>query len=226
MPAHDASEFVDSDFQSARQSGYAAPLPGTPATGEVRPPNRPPTAEELEALVSQKHLKLAELKRAQEELERERAGLEELRRRQLELQTGRAEMLQHLTRGIGLLDEAELTARRDAEQMARALAEFRDAVAKVQAINDQTWSQENFPVELTRALTIVENARMEWNSARLKFPLLTAARSAEAEGAEAKHDSSFPANASTGQLFRIGFFLHWPLWLVGLGIFIALLLRK
>jgi hypothetical protein len=225
MPAHDASEFVDSDFQSARQSAYAAPLPGA-APAEVRLPNRPPTGEELEALVSQKHLKLAELKRAQEELERERAGLEELRRRQMELQTGRAEMIQHLTRGIGLLDEAELSARRDAEQMARALAEFRDAVAKVQSINEQAWTQENFPVELTRALTIVENARMEWNSARLKFPILTAAPVTEPGAAAAGPAAPFPGNAGTGQLFKIGFFLHWPLWLVGLGILIALLLRR
>ena len=194
MPAHDASEFVDSDFQSARQSAYAAPLPGA-APAEVRLPNRPPTGEELEALVSQKHLKLAELKRAQEELERERAGLEELRRRQMELQTGRAEMIQHLTRGIGLLDEAELSARRDAEQMARAL-------------------------------TIVENARMEWNSARLKVPILTAAPVTEPGAAAAGPAAPFPGNAGTGQLFKIGFFLHWPLWLVGLGILIALLLRR
>ena len=160
MPVHhDASDFVDSDFQSAQQTAYTAPLPATHA-GLPAPSNRPPTREEIEAMVSEKQIKLAELKRAQEELERERAGLEELRRRQVEFQTGREEMLQHLTRGIGLLEESELTARRDAEQMARALTEFRDAVTKVQGINEQLWSQENYSVELTRALTTLENARM------------------------------------------------------------------
>ena len=79
-------------------------------------------------------------------------------------------------------------------------------------------------MELTRGLTTVENARMEWNSARLKFPILSGVNPAEA-GAAAKPSASFPANASTSELFKIGFFLHWPLWLVGLGIFIALLLR-
>src|SRR5665213_1750287 len=112
---HDAGEFVDSDFQSAHQAGY-----GSPAAGAISPslPNRLPTREEIEAMVSEKQIKLAELKRAQEELERERASLEEMRRRQAEFQTGREEMLRHLTRGIGLLDEAELNARRDADQMA------------------------------------------------------------------------------------------------------------
>jgi hypothetical protein len=167
---HDAGEFIDSDFQPARR-----PCDPAAAAGGRGAANRPPTREEIEALVSEKQIKLAELKRAQEELERERAGLEELRRRQAEFQTGRDEMLQHLTRGIGLLEEAELNARRDAEEMARTLAEFREAVHKVQAINEQAWTSENHSVELTRAATTIENARMEWNAARLKFPLLAGA---------------------------------------------------
>ena len=176
-------------------------------------------------MVSEKQIKLAELKRAQEELERERAGLEELRRRQMEFQTGRAEMLQHLTRGIGLLEEAELTARRDAEQMARTLAEFREAVSKVQGINEQLWNQETFTVELTRALTTIENARMEWNSARLKFPLLTGIPAVQPEASASKTDASFLATASFGQLCRIGIGLTWPLLVVGAGIIAVSLLR-
>src|SRR5580658_5964184 len=147
----DTGEFIDSDFLSAQPSAFAGPPAGTAVT------NRPPTREEIEMLVSEKQIKLAELKRAQEELERERAGLEDLRRRQAEFQTGRAEIIQHLTRGIGLLDEAEMSARRDAEEMARTLAGFRDAVAKVQSINEQTWTTENHSVELTRANNTVEN---------------------------------------------------------------------
>ena len=168
MPAHhDASEFVDSDFQSAQQSAYAAPCRPPRPLRRRRPTVRPPARKWPRW--QRETIKLAELKRAQEELERERAGLEELRRRQMEFQTGRAEMLQHLTRGIGLLEEAELTARRDADQMARTLGEFREAVSKVQAINEQLWNQDNFSVELTRALTTLENARMEWNAARLQI---------------------------------------------------------
>src|SRR5580692_10974353 len=120
----DTEEFVDSDFQSTHPSASGSPSCGAHAA------NRPPTRQEIEALVSEKQIKLSELKRAQEELERERAGLEDLRRRQVEFQTGRDEMLQHLTRGIGLLEEAEMNARRDAEEMARTLGGFRDAVNK------------------------------------------------------------------------------------------------
>src|SRR5271170_1313301 len=140
---HDAGEFIDSDFQPASPSASAGPPAGANAA------NRPPTREEIEALVSEKQIKLAELKRAQEELERERAGLEELRRRQVEFQTGRAEILQQLTRGVGLLEEAESNLRRESDEMARALAGFREATQKVQAINEQAWTTENHSVELT-----------------------------------------------------------------------------
>jgi hypothetical protein len=225
MPAHhDASEFVDSEFQSAQQSAYTAPLAPL-TTIDPNPPNRPPTREEIEALVSEKQIKLAELKRAQEELERERAGLEELRRRQIEFQTGREEMLQHLTRGIGLLEEAELRARRDAEQTTRTLNEFREAVSKVQSINDQLWIQENLTVELTRALTTIENARMEWNAAQLKFAFLTAAAQAGPQSTAPKLPAPFLGTAELGQLCKIGFALTWPLLVLGLGILLVLLLR-
>ncbi len=149
-----------------------------------------------------------------------------MRRRQIEFQTGREEMRQCLTRGIGLLEEAELNARRDAEQMARTLADFRDALAKVQAINEQGWSQDNVNVELTRASTTIENARMEWNSARLKFTILANASATPADAASPAAGSHPLATADLLQLCKMGFALTWPLVLLGLGIFLLLLLRR
>src|SRR6202453_1110770 len=223
---HDTGEFIDSDFHPAQpaaaQAAPGAPVPRGFGDGG---PNRPPTREEIEAMVSEKQIKLAELKRAQEELERERAGLEELRRRQIEFPTGRAEMLQHLTRGIGLLEEAELNSRRDAEQMARTLAEFREAVSKVQSVNEQAWTHDNFSVELTRALTTIENARLEWNGARLKFPLLAGAPAADVPSS-AKPAPSLLSGAALPQLLKIGLPLNWPLVLLGAPIFFVLLLRR
>src|SRR5438270_6403277 len=121
---YDATDFIDNDFQALSKASQNM------ATGAASASSRAPTREEVDSKVGETHQKLAELKRAQEELERERAGLEETRRRQIEFQTGRQETLQNLTRGIGLLEEAEFASRRDAEQMAKALADFRDALAK------------------------------------------------------------------------------------------------
>jgi len=215
---YDATEFVDTDFQTHQTPGAS-----------LTDPLRAPTREEVDRKVVEAQQKLAELKRAQEDLERERATLEELRRRQLEFQTGRQEMVRHLTRGLGLLEEAEFNARRDAEQMVKTVGDFRAALAKIQAIHDEIWTKENFQIELTRALTTIENARMEWNSARLKLPVLAGetTQKTEAETAPAPAVSPF-ANMSFGEMCKIGFAMTWPLLavaLAALGVFIAILLH-
>jgi len=210
MPTeYDATEFVDTDFQTQKAS-YGM---STAASAGLRAPTR----EEVDVKVTEAQQRLAELKRAQEELERERASLEELRRRQAELQTGRQEMIHNLTRGLGLLEEAEFTARRDAEQMAKTIADFRDALEKMQAIQEENWTKDNFNVELTRGSTAVENARMEWNSARMKFSVLSG-KAAEAKPAtgEASAEPSPFAPKSFADLCRLGLALTWPLALIGL----------
>jgi hypothetical protein len=217
---YDAAEFIDGDFPGKKSPGPAA----SPGAG---PAQRAPTREEVDSKVAEAQQKLAELRRAQEELERERAALEEIRRRQREFQTGRVEMVQSLTRGLGLLEEAEFAARRDAEQMAKALADLRDALAKVQAVNEETWTQENFNAELTRALTTLENARMEWNTARLKFPVVSGQPTETGAGGalpEAGLRSLF-ATHSFSDWCRLSFAVTWPLAaVVGLALIVLVLL--
>jgi len=221
---YDATEFVDNDFQAAHKAAYAG------VTSAVASANRAPSREEVDSKVGETHQKLAELKRIQEELERERAGLEETRRRQMEFQTGRQETIQNLTRGVGLLEEAEFAARREAEQLAKSLTDLREALTKVEATNEAAWTKENFPVELTRALTVVENARMEWNAARLKYSILSGNVTVEAVKKVENGNAAQPwlAGRSFGQLCKLGLALTWPLALVALlaaGIFLAVLLR-
>jgi hypothetical protein len=227
MPTeYDATEFVDTDFHTPK-SPYASTTPSASAGNSFRAPTR----EEVDSKVNEAQQKLAELKRAQEELERERATLEEVRRRQSEFQTGRQEMIENLTRGLGLLEETEFSARREAEQMAKSIAEMRDALAKVQSINEEVWSKDNFNVELTRALTTLENARMEWNGARLKFSVLSG------QSPTPKSSAGDPANAAPSllapksflELCKLGLAFTWPLVgvaLLGLGVLVAILLRS
>jgi hypothetical protein len=205
---YDATEFVDSDFQAAHKAAYTGPVSASASSAAVRAPSR----EEVDSRMSETQQKLAELKRVQEELERERSGLEETRRRQLEFQNGRAEAIQNLTRGVGLLTEAEFAARRDAEQMAKTLVDMQAALEKVQATNEQSWTRENFAMELTRALTVIENGRMEWNSARVKFPVLAGVHNLPAETSkkDAAPQSPF-ADQSLAQLCKLGLALTWPL---------------
>ena len=222
---YDATEFIDTDFQ-AHKSPFAA---AAAASDDPLNPLRAPTREEVDRKVVEAQQKLAELKRAQDELERERSALEELRRRQTEFQTGRQEIVHNLTRGLGLLEEAEFNTLRDAQTMAKTITDFRDALEKVQSVHDETWTKENFSVELTRALTVVENARMEWNAARLKLPVLAGElkEMPKAEAAAPAPVVSPFANMSFGELCKFGLAMTWPLLLVALaalGVFVAILL--
>jgi hypothetical protein len=225
MPSdYDATEFIDGDFES-----HPSPHSGAVANSAQLP--RAPTREEVDSRVAETQQKLAELRRAQENLERERAALEETRRRQVEFQTGRHEMFQNLTRGVGLLQEAEFGARRDAEQMSKSLEGLRDALAKVEAIKEETWTQDNFNLELTRALTTLENARMEWNAARLKFQILSGTATAVQPAEPGSGAAALPslANCSLGQLCRLGLALTWPIAAVLLlcfAVLLALQLRR
>ncbi len=219
MPSdYDATEFIDGDFEE-RPSPHSAG-----GAGAVQLP-RAPTREEVDSKVVETQQKLAELRRAQEELERERAALEETRRRQVEFQTSRQEMLQNLTRGVGLLQEAEFSRRREAEQMSKSLVDLRDALAKIEAIKEETWTQETFSVELTRALTAIENARMEWNTARLKFDLLSGGSAQEQKASAETEADRTPSlfNCSFGKLCTLGLALSWPIAAVILVALLALL---
>lgn len=224
----DETDFIDRDFQQSRAPAGSTHQPPGASPGSAMP--RPPTREELEARVGETQQRIAELRRAQEELERERATLEEARRRRTELETGRHEMVEHLTRGAGLIERSEFEARRDADQLAKTLAGFRDALEAIQAIKEQTWTQENWNVELTRALTAIENARMEWNSARLKWPVLDG--TSVAPTGAAQPTTPPPANLADrrfADLCRLGFALTWPVALAvllcGLGLALMLLRR-
>ncbi len=232
----DDSDFIDHDFTASQPTRPSvATLPSSaPMNPQPHPPaGRPPTREELETHLTAKHQQLADLKARQEALERERVALEEARRRQAEFETSRPEMVQHLTRGLELLEKAEFQARREAEQMAKTLQGLREALTNVQAIRQETWTPETWQTELTRALTTIENARMEWNSARLKWPVLngeTAAAPGNPSGS-----ATTPAGLGSlagqrfGELLKVGFALTWPLAavaLVALGVLTAILLRR
>lgn len=216
----DDSDFVDREYQSSQQSYSGAPAHAGAA------PFRPPSREELDTRVGDTQRKLAELKRAQEELERERAALEEARRRRLEFQTGRQEMLQALTRGVALMEQSEFAARRDAEQMGKTLTGLRDALAGVQGIREETWNEENWNVELTKALAAIENARMEWNQARLKWSML--------DGQGEVHPRAVPSvpapvswqNQPFLELCKFGAAMTWPVALVGLIALIVFLVLR
>lgn len=205
----DESDFIDTEFHSARGSEYR----GTANT----PSRRAPTPEELEARNQETQRKLQELKLAQQKLEEERVALEESRRRRADYHAGREEMLTHLTRGVGLLTKVEFDARQRAEESSRTLQALQHHLQHLESLNDQSWTEEHYSTELTSALTAIENARTDWNDARLKWTCLAEPDPTDDPAPSAglkKAAAHGLANLSFGQLCRIGLALTWPISLV------------
>jgi hypothetical protein len=72
---------------------------------------------------------------------------------------------------------------------------------------------------------------MEWNTARLKFPILSGEKPPSAATAgETAASEAFPVgNRSFGELCKLGLALTWPLALIALaalGVFVAILLSR
>ena len=220
----DESDFVDRDLEVAQESADISNEPGlSPAETHY-----PPSQEELTERVSETQQRLMELKQMQEDLERERTEIEESRRRRSELSTGREEMVQNLTRGVGILEEAELSSGRTAEQLSRTVADLRTALDKINLIDEEGWTEENWSVELTKALTTIENSRMEWNAARLKWPLLdgeshTSSITTESQPSNQENRPSLD-QLDFWQLSKLGLAFTWPLVFVGVAIVILLIL--
>ena len=220
----DESDFVDRDLEGAQDSIEISNESATPQAAQQHPPSQ----EELTERVSETQQRLVELKQMQEDLERERTEIEESRRRRSELSTGREEMVQNLTRGVGILEEAELSSGRTAEQLSRTVADLRTALDKINLIAEEGWTEENWNVELTKALTTIENSRMEWNAARLKWPLLDGESDISNITVESqpvnKENLTSLEQLNFWQLSKLGLAFTWPLVFVGAAIVILLIL--
>ncbi len=210
MASFDGPDLLEEDFTT--------PHRGTAAVSEDR--------EELDNQVSSLQTKLADLNRAREKLEREKATVEESRRRFTEFETGRDEMLHELTRGLGLLEEAQLDAQREAEQMAATILDLREALQKVEVLEDIDTHDENWKVLLTRNLTTLENARMELNAARLKWTLLNGEpREAGPALKNQTAPTGLPMPKSLGKIALWGLAFTWPILLIGAALIAVLLLK-
>jgi len=98
----------------------------------------------------------------------------------------------------------------------------------VQALEEVDTHDEQWKVLLTRNLTTIENARMELNSARLKWILLNGESNEESgvfSAPSTTGSSGMSMPRSFGQMCLWGLALTWPVLLIGAGILAVLLMK-
>lgn len=220
---NDESDFVDSDFVESRGNSALVSSVGDVETGL--------SDEELLEQASLAQQRLSQLQQEQNQVQQNLAELEESKRRRYECGVGREEALRDLTRGIAILHKTEFDARAEAEQMARTLEGLESALAQVEAIDEKMWKSKDWNVLLSRDSAAVENARMEWNTARLKWPVLNSSNllNDEDEAAESKPVKPFTEAQSFADMCRLGFALTWPVAVAVLvigGLIVYALMRR
>lgn len=135
---------------------------------------------ELTDKVQKVRAELESLKQKQEEIEREKSRLEELKRRQDALDEGRSDMLDKLTRAMVVVQRETEESQKRVEQLAAIHHSFSQHLQQIESISPGSWSPQELPKELSRAISIVEDARADYTRSHAKL-------SVEISGEEASH---------------------------------------
>jgi DNA repair exonuclease SbcCD ATPase subunit len=167
---------------------------------------------ELGDKVQQVRAELESLKQKQEEIEREKARLEELKRRQDGLEQGRADMLDKLTRALVVVQRETEESQKRVEQMHSIYASFSQHLRQLEDINARSWSPQDLPRELSKALSSVEDARAEYIKSQAKLSVDTSSEITSSSMVE--NDYPLEEERSFFYWLRTGFAFTLPLQVI------------
>ena len=163
-----------------------------------------PMDENMDHRVHIAQERLSRLRKEAEDIEREKMALEDLRRKQNGFMQGRIEMVDRLSRAVALLDRETQDSRRKIEQMLVMRETFADHMEAVHGLVPEEWSRQNLQTELSRALGIIEDAKMEYDRSMTRLQAYTnnpVATPAAAAKAPASLQASLPVGF-TKEAFR------------------------
>src|SRR5207244_2849565 len=129
----------------------------------------PLSPEHLDSQVQKAQDQLLQLKRQQDQIEKQKRELEELSRKQEELERGRAEMSDKLTRSLVVLEREAYDAQKRLEQLRGMRESFGQHLELIEAIDPKSWNPSELHKELSRALSTVEGARVEFSQQRSRL---------------------------------------------------------
>lgn len=132
-----------------------------------------PMHENMDQRVHLAQERLSRLRKEADDIEREKHALEELRRKQQGFIHGRTDMLERLSRAVALLDRESTDSRRKIEQMLFMREAFAEHMEAVHSLTPEDWSRQNLQQELTTALSVIEDAKMEYDRNMARFQAFT-----------------------------------------------------
>ncbi|NCD32818.1 MAG: hypothetical protein EOL87_05290 [Spartobacteria bacterium] len=129
--------------------------------------------EEINGRVAQTSEELERLRGRHEQLEREKKELEVLRNRQDDFLTGKRAILERFQQSLMHLENEEVRAERVCEVIAATRARFKELYHQIDELREENWAEEYLHEELTRSLSIIEDARMEFKKGLARVESLT-----------------------------------------------------
>jgi hypothetical protein len=129
--------------------------------------------EEMANQVSGAVKQIERLRIKQVELEKEKGQIEELTRKQDEYERSKTDIMKKLEQGIILIQKEEVQARRMLELLSETLTRFKNSLEELREIEEQAWSDENFHVELNRAMVRVDIARTDYQKALARIDAMS-----------------------------------------------------
>jgi hypothetical protein len=173
------------------------------------------SSDELDSQVQRAQEQLLQLKRQQEAIEKQKRELEELSRKQDELEKGRAEMIEKLSRSIVVIERQTYDAEKRVEQLKSSAVSFSQHLRTLERIDPKAWPNEDLHRELSKSLSSVDDARVEYNKSISK---INAGSEDEVIDPPAATDYSeyLPEESNFSGWFKRGLAFTLPLILFGL----------
>jgi len=180
--------------------------------------------EELSDQVAGTVQEIEALRMKQETLEKEKQSLEQLRTRQDEYEGGKKEMTEKLARGIVLLEKELNHTARMAQLLEATRTSFQDTLDGIRKLDEESWSEDDFTLELTRARAVIEEARTTYTRAISRVEATNwrkaKAETGEIEGIDGAEKRRTPYRGFWYWLM-VGIAVSFPGGLIAVGIFLA-----
>ncbi len=125
--------------------------------------------ELLDSQVRKAQEQLTILRHQQEQIEKQKRELEELSRRQEEFERGRAEMTDKLTRSLVVLEREAYETQHKHEQLRVTRESFSQHLELLESIDPKAWNPGDLHKELSRSLSMVDDARAEFSQQRSRL---------------------------------------------------------
>ena len=179
------------------------------------------TPEDLNLQIEQAQRSLMEHERQLDDINRQKVFLEDIKRKQIQLDEGLRIVSENLNRGLVVLEGQEHQMRKEIEQVEFVRNAFEEQIQLVRHINPHQWNSKNPSDELTRALAILDQARLVYEQSRSKIDALRSLH----DGSSEEGASASGPNGSFTHKVMTGFAYSLPL-IIAISLLILIILIK